>query len=217
MALAKRLAVTALVVGLGASVASSVVSRRDELPHGDRLVVAQGAPPVRVRWVHRDYVEAVAAHDGTVYIVGGEVHAVDARTGATKWSYGSRMASHWKRTVVCASAWVPGGSLEVFAPYNFDLLLNPTNGRQRRLRHNVGEAPPVTFHEFRRPIPTAYHVTIDGEGAVARRNGRVEWRVAVGQSWVDPSEPIQVGKVIVLPLGSGDVIAVAATSRRRTT
>ena len=182
------------------------------LGKGVRLVPPSGTGPLTVVWSASDELEAVGSDGDVVVVVGSEINAYRAASGEHLFRYEGPSGDPLGASGGVRIGTDDAGALEVFAPFEYDALLDRTSGRSIRFETGVGEAPPVTFHDFPPMPPKDFRVDVTGNDsqriAVTSADG-----VPLGTIYVDVRNysapaPMQVGDTLILSLESGNVVAL---------
>jgi hypothetical protein len=167
-----------------------------------------GALPVRIRWVEvSDIPEAIAVDDGLLYVMASELTAYDLKDGSVAWMYEEEGEAIEADGGVVIGLDGPD-VVRVIAPYNYDLRVDRRTGRLLSMGSH-GDEPAAGFSPFPAPAPTQFRVSLDLKEIVGRwPDGRVAWRLAVSDPFVDPSNAVQAGDGIALVTAGQHIVVL---------
>lgn len=169
---------------------------------------ADGRLPVTVRWVRHLYApEAVAVDGDTVYASDVAFDAFDVSDGSLKWRVIEPTGEGFDADGGVEIGNQGPDQVEVWAPWNYDLLVDKQSGAIDRL-----DGDPVRGSELTplpAPRPTAFKVNAGLPDVVAHYpDGAVAWRVSVDEPMFDPMKAIAVPGGLLVVASSGDLIAL---------
>jgi hypothetical protein len=169
-----------------------------------------GRLPVSVRWVRRlDAPETIAVEDGTVYVADVADDAFNVADGTLRWQVLEPTGEGFDSDGGVEIGTQGPDRLEVWAPFNYDLLVDKRTGDVVRL---AGEPEQGTrLRKLPAPRQTAFRVRMGLPDVVATYpDGRVAWRITVDEPMYEQVRPIAVPGGMVLLLSSGDLVALDA-------
>lgn len=168
-----------------------------------------GRLPVSVRWVRHMYApETMAVEGDTVYVADVAFFAFDVTDGTLHWRVIEPTGEGFDADGGVEIGTHGSGQVEVWAPWNYDLLVDKHSGEIDRLEGDPVPGSKVTPLPAPRPT-TAFQVHVGLQKAVARYpGGAVAWRISVERPEFDEATPIAVPGGMLLLLSSGDLVAL---------
>jgi hypothetical protein len=186
---------------------------RSLLP-GVRLEHSGGTAPIEVLWALPAEVEAMAVDDETVFVVGGTIRAVAIATGDLRWTYFLEDESGdfigFPSSTGVHLSMLDGAMLEITSA-SLRLTLDAETGEQRSLEtSSSGSLAPTGTPLPARPIRDLAIRSESGGSCLNLNtmNGETMGRLLIQSPSFDEVDPAQVGDVVLLPLVSGDLIAL---------
>jgi hypothetical protein len=167
-----------------------------------------GNLPVSVRWVrHLDAPETIAVEGDTVYVADVSDDAFDVADGTLRWRVVEPSGEGFDSDGGVQIGTQGPGRLEVWAPWNYDLVVDKRTGDVVRL---AGEPEKGTrLRRLPAPRQTAFRVRMGLPDVVATYpGGGVAWRITVEEPTYEQVRPIAVPGGMVLLLSSGDLVAL---------
>lgn len=174
-----------------------------------------GRLPVTVRWTYEGGAPETFAVDqarGVLYLDDEYATALDLADGRILWQVGSPPSSSLEGGLASDGGDVIGitdrGDVRFFAPYNFDLSVDPETGTRTRFRDVAGDVP-AGLRPFPRPSTLDPHVDVGLHQVVARGpDGRVVWSIDVGKAMYSESEAIAIPGGAAFVLATGLVVVL---------
>lgn len=174
-----------------------------------------GRLPVTVRWTYQGAAPETFAVDRRrklLYLDDELATALDLRNGSIVWKVGSPPHSVLGGGLASDGGDVIGpsgqGRVRFFAPYNFDLTIDPQTGTRTAFRYAPG-AVSDGLRSFPRPRPRDPSVKVALDRVVARSSdGRVAWRIDVREPMFGEARPIAVPGGVALLLSTGRVVVL---------
>jgi hypothetical protein len=179
---------------------------------------ADGRLPVTVRWTYQGAVPETFAVDrprGLLYLDDELATALDLADGRVVWEVGSPPRSTLEGGLSSDGGDVIGrsgpASVRFFAPYNFDLVVDPATGTRTSFQYGGGAQARGDLRPFARPRPRDPRVAVGQRRVVARTaDGRVSWRVRVeperANIWA--IGPVAVPRGVAFVLSTGLVVVL---------
>ncbi|HET7489987.1 MAG TPA: hypothetical protein VFJ85_18825 [Acidimicrobiales bacterium] len=229
--LGRRAAVVVVALGLGActggratdggdargAAGSSVVTtattaalRPGEIAPGLKLVPGDdGHLPVKVRWVKAvDTAEAMAVIDGTLYVAGALISALDLRDGSELWQADNQGNGFDSDGGVRIGSDGPD-VLRVFAPFNYDIRLARRTGRQLSFAHSAPGSPDPPLVDLTSGPPASFRVVPGLDETVAYRDdGSTAWKLLSSSPFVDPLPAASVGETVIVATSDQYVVVL---------
>lgn len=178
---------------------------------------ADGRLPVSVRWTYQGAGPEAFAVDrrrGLLYLDDELATALDLDLGAVMWEVGSPRHSVLEGGLASDGGDIIGrsgrGGVRFFAPFNFDLTVDPASGRRTAFHSLVGNAPRGELRPFPRPRPREQHVDVGSRRVVARGDdGEVLWRLRIHRRvWFWAMGPVAVPGGVAFVLSTGLLVVL---------
>jgi outer membrane protein assembly factor BamB len=176
---------------------------------------AEGALPIRVRWVRLvGNIAAVAIDGDRIYVASGTLTAFSLADGSVTWEaeHPEGYALHDSGVVVIG---LDGpGVVRAFAPSEYDLRVERATGRRISYREVVVGDAPAALVALPTPQPTCFRIEADLRETVAFwPDGRVAWRLVVEGPFIDALPPIDANGAIVCATSSCHLVVLDPLDR----
>lgn len=185
-----------------------IVSNEIQLSEAARLrIEVEGS--VEVVWVlAAEGVEATCSRNGVLYLVDSQsVRAVDVATGGVLWVTAGDGDGELVGSGGVQVGFDPSGDLRVFAPFEYDAVIEVSSGALRSLTFDVDGDAPLRTQPL--PSPTAFRVALDLHDSFGYwPDDTTAWMIHVPEPMFDEGRPFEVEGLTVLPLSSGDLVAL---------
>ena len=169
-----------------------------------------GTVPVQPRWVAAtDLPEAVAVHDGVVYVAGSQLTAFKLRDGSILWEDDGEALEASGGVLIGLDG---PDVVRVFAPYAYDLRVDRNTGH--RIAFDTAQGtPPADFLPLPAEAPSEFRIDVDLESIDAYGpDARMVWRLEVDTPFVDPQPPIEADNAIILVTAGQHVVVLDRVS-----
>src|SRR5205814_8110142 len=166
--------------------------------------------PVRVLWSFSGYEEAVALDRDVLYVIGGEVTAIRVSDGTRKWAFVRSDGAALEASGGVVVGLADSKTVRVFAPTEFDLRIDRETGALVDLQNRTGAHPSPGLARCPPAPSKTFRVETDLEETPAYwPDGRMAWKIVVDTPSFDEGDPIEASGVLLLPLPTGDLVALA--------
>jgi hypothetical protein len=177
---------------------------------------SDGRLTVSIRWTYQGAAPesfAVDRRRGLLYLDDELFTALSLPDGSTRWQVGSPPNSALEGGLSSDGGDRIGRSgpsgVRVFAPFNFDLTVDPVTGKRTAFRYPAASRPHGEIRPFPRPRPRNPHISVGLNRVVARAaNGRVVWWISVKRPMYLNLSAVTVPGGVVFVLATGLVVVL---------
>jgi hypothetical protein len=166
-----------------------------------------GTLPVRSRWVvTTDGTEALAIHEGDVYVAGFEIRAIRIGDGSVKWVAGGEDDEALEASGGVVVGFEGDDVVRVFAPWTYDMRLRRADGVVLSMELEPDGEPPAGLRA-ERPSPRGFTIESGLNDMTAFwPDGRSAWKLHIDHPQISPKPAIGVEDAVLCATSSDHLV-----------